>query len=80
MRRFVSRRDFLFESCGGISGLGLAWLLNAGQSARERLRHGAAGAMPAKKPHFARAGEERHLAVHERRRQPRRHLRSQACA
>ena len=28
MRDFKSRRDFLFESCGGISGLGLAYLLN----------------------------------------------------
>lgn len=28
MKRFRSRRDFLFESCGGISGLGLAYLLN----------------------------------------------------
>ncbi|HYO82195.1 MAG TPA: DUF1501 domain-containing protein [Bryobacteraceae bacterium] len=29
MARFRSRRDFLFESCGGISGLGLASLLSA---------------------------------------------------
>src|SRR6266404_835252 len=28
MKNFRSRRDFLFESCGGISGLGLAYLLN----------------------------------------------------
>lgn len=28
MRRFDSRRRFLFETCGGISGLGLTWLLN----------------------------------------------------
>ena len=28
MKRFRSRREFLFESCGGISGLGLAYLLN----------------------------------------------------
>ncbi len=28
MKAFKSRRDFLFESCGGISGLGLAYLLN----------------------------------------------------
>ena len=27
MKRFQSRREFLFESCGGVSGLGLAWLL-----------------------------------------------------
>ena len=28
MKSFRSRRDFLFQSCGGISGLGLAYLLN----------------------------------------------------
>src|SRR6266516_3887573 len=28
MKNFRSRRDFVFESCGGISGLGLAYLLN----------------------------------------------------
>jgi hypothetical protein len=28
MKNFRSRRDFLFESCGGISGLGLAYLLH----------------------------------------------------
>src|ERR1700722_13255973 len=28
MKHFRSRREFLFESCGGISGLGLAYLLN----------------------------------------------------
>ena len=28
MKRFWSRRDFLFESCGGLSGLALAHLLN----------------------------------------------------
>src|ERR1700722_12257308 len=28
MRGFRSRRDFLFQSCGGVSGLGLAYLLN----------------------------------------------------
>src|SRR6266550_2193975 len=28
MKNFRSRRDFLFESCGGVSGLGLAYLLN----------------------------------------------------
>src|SRR5215813_8436575 len=27
-KRFVSRRNFLFEAGGGISGLGLAWLLD----------------------------------------------------
>src|SRR6266700_7914977 len=28
MKGFRSRREFLFQSCGGISGLGLAYLLN----------------------------------------------------
>jgi len=51
MKRYRSRRDFLFESCGGISGLGLAYLLN---------QDGLLGApgvcestvSAAKKPHF----------------------------
>jgi len=54
MKRYRSRRDFLFESCGGISGLGLAYLLNQdGLLAAER--GGDACASPvsgAKKPHF----------------------------
>ena len=52
MRRFVSRRDFLFESCGGISGLGLAWLLNADNLFASTCSTGQNGAMPAKKPHL----------------------------
>ena len=52
MRRFVSRRDFLFESCGGISGLGLAWLLNADNLLASTCSTGQNGAMPAKKPHM----------------------------
>jgi hypothetical protein len=28
MNDFVSRRNFLFESGGGLSGVALAWLLN----------------------------------------------------
>lgn len=51
MKRFASRRDFLFESCGGIAGLGLASLLS-----QDRLLAGGcstdAGAITAKKPHF----------------------------
>src|SRR3979490_1361382 len=31
MKQFRSRREFLFESCGGISGLGLAALLQQDQ-------------------------------------------------
>ena len=51
MKSYRSRRDFLFESCGGISGLGLAYLLN-----QDGLP-GATGACEssvsaAKKPHF----------------------------
>jgi hypothetical protein len=45
MKQFRSRRQFLFESCGGISGLGLAWLLN-----QDGLL---AGSLAAKAPHFA---------------------------
>jgi hypothetical protein len=48
--RFASRRQFLFEACGGISGLALASLLNA-----DNLLTGdcptASGPLP-KKPHF----------------------------
>lgn len=51
MRRFRSRREFLFESCGGVSGLGLVSLL-----AQDNLLGGdcssAPGAKPVKKPHF----------------------------
>jgi len=55
-RMFVDRRRFLFEAGGGISGLGLAWLLNQDKL----LASGAVcgGAAPAdspylpKKPHF----------------------------
>ena len=28
MKEFKSRREFLFESCGGLSGLALAYLLD----------------------------------------------------
>src|SRR4051794_32184724 len=47
--RFKSRRDFLFESCGGMSGLGLACLLN-----QDNLLAGScdANGATAKKPHF----------------------------
>lgn len=49
MRRFRTRRDFLFESCGGIAGLGLASLLQ-----QDSLLAGECGTTPAaKKPHFA---------------------------
>ncbi|HET8548259.1 MAG TPA: DUF1501 domain-containing protein, partial [Bryobacteraceae bacterium] len=51
MRSFRSRRDFLFETCGGISGLGLLWLLDSDKLlAGECADSGAATA--AKKPHF----------------------------
>jgi hypothetical protein len=52
VRQFVSRRNFLFESCGGLSGLGLAWLLNADNLLAGSCGVGQAGAMPAKKPHM----------------------------
>mgnify|MGYP000890745636 CR=1 FL=1 len=50
MRRFDSRRRFLFDTCGGISGLGLAWLLNQdGLLASDCV---ASTAAAVKKPHF----------------------------
>ena len=55
MKRYRSRREFLFESCGGISGLGLTYLLaqdgllGADACALSPLTAGATGA---KKPHF----------------------------
>jgi hypothetical protein len=46
MRTFWNRREFLFESCGGLAGLALASLLQADQPQ--------CGTTPAvKKPHFA---------------------------
>ena len=51
MGSFRSRRDFLFETCGGISGLGLLWLLNQDRLLAGECPEPAAAA--AKKPHFA---------------------------
>ena len=51
MQRFRSRREFLFDSCGGIAGLGLLSLLD-----QDRLLASdcidAPGAKPVRKPHF----------------------------
>src|SRR5260370_3745010 len=47
-RRFISRRDFLFESGSGISGLALAFLLN---------QDGLLAAPPAKEPTSCAAAE-----------------------
>ena len=62
-----------------------AWRLPGCSTARRLLAAGSCDAKPAgatpftpKKPHFTAAREVRHLAVHERRRQPRGHLRPQA--
>ena len=56
MKTFRSRRDFLFQSSGGISGLGLAWLLNQdGLLAAEGVcNSGSAVSSPLapRKPHF----------------------------
>ena len=50
MKRYRSRRDFLFESCGGISGLGLAYLLSQdGLLAADVCASPVSGAKP---PHF----------------------------
>ena len=50
MRRFRSRRDFLFESCGGIAGLGLAALLDQDGLLAAECSTNAATSV--KKPHF----------------------------
>jgi hypothetical protein len=54
MKRHRSRREFLFESCGGISGLGLACLLQqdgllAAESGKDACASAESGAKP---PHF----------------------------
>jgi len=51
--QFNSRRRFLFETGGGLSGLGLTWLLNADNLLASSCATGEAGAMPARKPHMA---------------------------
>jgi Protein of unknown function (DUF1501) len=52
--QFASRRKFLFESCGGLSGLGLTWLLNAENLLANGCADNKPGAsMAAKKPHIA---------------------------
>src|SRR6185312_8358565 len=56
MKNFRSRREFLFQSCSGISGLGLAYLLNqdgmlaAGACASDSP---VGGPLTAKAPQFA---------------------------
>jgi hypothetical protein len=52
MKRYRSRRDFLFESCGGISGLGLAYLLNQDGLLAAPSENACAASSAAKKPHF----------------------------
>ena len=56
MQGFRSRRKFLFESCGGISGLGLAYLLNQdgllAADACSTTTSTVANPLAAKKPHF----------------------------
>src|SRR6185436_14706063 len=60
MKRFWSRRDFLFQSCGGLSGLALAHLLNQDGLLAATVNDAACDSKPvgfnpyaAKKPHFA---------------------------
>src|SRR5580704_5082867 len=60
MKSFWSRRDFLFESCGGISGLALAHLLNQDGLLAATANDAACDSKPVgfnpfapKKPHFA---------------------------
>src|SRR6266481_84561 len=59
MKRFWSRRDFLFESCGGLSGLALAHLLDQDGLLAATVNDAACDSKPvgfnpfaAKKPHF----------------------------
>ena len=57
MKRFRSRREFLFESGGGISGLALAWLLDqdgllASDDSACSNAPAAANPMAPRKPHF----------------------------
>src|SRR5678815_5980854 len=60
MRHFWSRREFLFQSGGGMSGLALAWLLNRDGLLAATPEVGACAAKASgynpyapKKPHFA---------------------------
>ncbi len=60
MKRFWSRRDFLFESCGGLSGLALAHLLDQDGLLAATVNDAACDSKPVgfnpfapKKPHFA---------------------------
>ena len=57
LKRFRSRREFLFESCGGISGLGLAYLLGqdgllAASSDACAAKDAIANPLAPRKPHF----------------------------
>ena len=57
MKYFRSRRDFLFQSCGGISGLALAWLLDqdkllASDGNACASTTGIASPLAPRKPHF----------------------------
>ena len=88
-RHFWDRREFLFTSGGGISGLALAYLLD-----RDGLLAAAAGAqsdacaaaghwrqsLRAEAAAFQAARHGRHLALHGRRLEPGGHVRSQAGA
>ena len=81
MKNFWSRRDFLFQSGGGMSGLALAYLLEpAGPAWRGRVRRQGVGLQSLRSPAaaFRSARQECNLALHERRRQPSRHVRSEA--
>ena len=79
-----TRREFLWEAGAGFAGVALAGLLGDGFFARRPSPPTAstkfANPLAPKKPHFAGQGEERHLPVHVRRAEPRRHVRLQADA
>ena len=86
MKSFWSRRDFLFQAGGGVSGVALAWLLDQqGMLAADRGPSSGPcsatvnGPTPftAKEAALCAARHQRDFTVHVRRRQPCRHLRSE---
>ena len=75
MKHFWSRRDFLFQSSGGLGGLALAYLLDqnnllARDGSCEAPAPGPTPYSP-KKPHFARTCQKCNFPFHERRRRAR---------
>ena len=81
--QFISRRDLLWKAGEGIGGLAFAYLLGQqGLLAKDDVSAacsatlGIESPLAPRAPHFKPAGQNRDLAVHERRGEPCRHLRS----